>query len=137
MKVWRKNDYGFVLINKTLGTRFVFVYQEGLGGVKTEKSPKADPEYQNLDEIEEPTATSGTTSGAGSTEKSKDTKTTEPGQEPATTHDSKEEPSPEQKAIADLEARRSAVEQATQKGNAAEANTIGSFTVDKDERQAA
>lgn len=129
MRVWRKNNYGFVLINKELGTRFVFVYQEGLGGVKSEKSPKGDPEYKNLDEIEEPTAKNA----LEPSKKSADSKT-EPGNEPEVTT---EQPTPEQQATTDLESRRGAVEATAQKGSQTEANTIGSFTVDEDERDQA
>lgn len=129
MRVWRKNDYGFVLINKVLGTRFVFVYQEGLGGVKSEKSPKGDPDYKNLDEIEEPTAKNA----PESSEKSADSKTG-PSNEPEA---STQQPKPEQQAATDLESRRAAVEATAQQGSQAEANTIGSFTVDEDERKAA
>lgn len=129
MRVWRKNDYGFVLINKKLGTRFVFVYQEGLGGVKGERSPKGDPEYKNLDEIEEPTAKNA----PEPSEKSADSKTG-PNNEPEA---STQQPTPEQQAATDLESRRAAVEATAQQGSQAEANTIGSFTVDEDERDQA
>lgn len=123
MKVWRKNDYGFVLINKELGTRFVFVYQEGLGGVKSESSPKADAEYKNLDETGEPTAkSSGETS-----------------EQTTATPDTEADPNAGQSAeVVDLASRRAAVEQAAQRTTKQDPDQLGSFTVSsKDREQAA
>lgn len=130
MRVWRKNNYGFVLINKELGTRFVFVYQEGLGGVKSEKSPKGDPEYKNLDETEEPTAKADKTS-----ETTPDSDKSAPeGSTPENGEVTKNEQTAE---VVDLAERRAATQQAARQNNTTEANTIGSFTVDQDERNTA
>ncbi|MDP3970919.1 MAG: hypothetical protein Q8P90_04420 [bacterium] len=52
MKIKRKNNYGFVLQNRELGIHMVFVFQEGLGGPKTEQPSVDDPEYVDVDENE-------------------------------------------------------------------------------------
>ncbi len=51
MRVRRKNNYGFVIQNKKLGLHMVFVFQEGLGGVKTEQKPKEE-EYDDVEVME-------------------------------------------------------------------------------------
>lgn len=124
MKVRRSNNYGFTLVNKDLGLHMVFVYQEGLGGPKTEQSPQNDPEYQDLDELEQKSAgkTAGPEKSAAQSGKSESENTTRAAQ--GTQPDE----------VASLAERRAAAQRKAQDRAARNAPTMGDFTIGKNDQ---